>query len=223
MKFNPLIHHRRSIRLPGYDYTSAGVYFITLNIHEHWKSLFGDISDGKIILNECGMIVRDEWLKTPEIRPNVDMDEFVVMPNHLHGIIVIRTQSLSAGIVGNSSVGGNDSVGVGATRRVAPTKQNAPTEQTKPTIQTITNSLHVRPNGPAPGSIGAIIGQFKSVAAKQIKKITEPHVKSIWQRDYYEHIIRDDHELYKIRRYIVNNPRNWKPDEPEIFWPEEPD
>ncbi len=109
MRFNPSIHHRRSIRLPGYDYTIPGSYFITIVTHRR-ICLFGEISDGVIRLNDFGEIARAEWLKTAAIRPEIALDEFVIMPNHFHAIISIMD---------------GDNGFVGATRRVAPTHRTA--------------------------------------------------------------------------------------------------
>src|SRR5665213_1286986 len=89
MKYNPLIHHRRSIRLKGYDYAQAGAYFITI-CTKHREHFFGKVTDHEMVLNELGQVAYDEWLKTPELRPNVFLDVFVIMPNHMHGIIVIN-------------------------------------------------------------------------------------------------------------------------------------
>ena len=87
-KFNPLLHHRKSIRLKGYDYSSEGLYFVTICCHE-MNCLFGKISEGEMILNELGQIAYREWINTLEIRTNVELLEFVIMPNHIHGIIKI--------------------------------------------------------------------------------------------------------------------------------------
>ncbi|MDY6853137.1 MAG: transposase [Thermodesulfobacteriota bacterium] len=89
MKYNPEIHHRRSIRLKGRDYSASGYYFVTIVTHDRICSL-GEIVDGRILLNDQGKIVENEWLKTPKIRPNIAIDEYVIMPNHVHGIIVIK-------------------------------------------------------------------------------------------------------------------------------------
>lgn len=163
-------HHRHSIRLRGYDYTQPGAYFITICTHER-ELLFGDVVDGEMRTNEWGEIVREEWFRTAQLRPYVTLhdDEFVVMPNHVHGIIWI---------VGEI---------VGATRRVAPTP----------------------PTGPDAGSIGAIIGQFKSIVTKRINALRATPGAPVWQRNYYEHIIRDERALTAIRRYIAENPLRW--------------
>jgi putative transposase len=94
MKYNPLLHHRRSTRLIGYDYALAGAYFITL-CTQHRRCIFGEIKDGKMILNQYGQIAYDEWLKTPDIRPNVALDVFVIMPNHMHAIVLFIDENTS--------------------------------------------------------------------------------------------------------------------------------
>lgn len=137
LKYNPKIHHRRSIRLKEYDYRRAGAYFITICSWNN-ECLFGSISDGKIQLNEYGQIVNVEWLQTGVVRPNVKLDTFIVMPNQIHGIIILNEDARTIQPV------------VGATRRVAPTR---------------------RPNGPVSGSIGAIMGQYKSIVTKRLNKM----------------------------------------------------
>jgi len=183
MAFDPQKHHRRSIRLKGYDYTQPGAYFITVVTHDR-ECLFGEIVEGGMRLNEFGEIVRTEWFKTAVVRPYVMLypDEFVMMPNHTHGIIWI--------------------VDVGATRRVAP-PPIAPSPVAPPIIH---------PRGPMAGSVGAIIGQFKSITAKRINTLRNIPGQPVWQRNYYEHIIRDERALNAIRRYILNNPANWTKD-----------
>ena len=123
MTYDPHKHHRRSIRLPGYDYTQPGAYFVTFVAHDR-ECLFGDVVDGVMRLNAFGEIVRDEWFRTAVVRPYVmlDPDEFVVMPNHVHGIIWI----VGAGDRGHGDDGGNVDVFVGAQRRCAPTDASPP-------------------------------------------------------------------------------------------------
>ncbi len=88
MPFDPKKHRRRSIRLGGYDYSQIGEYFVTLCTHK-MRCLFGEVKNGKMHLNRLGQIVDSEWRKTPRLRPGVDLGDFVVMPNHLHGLLVI--------------------------------------------------------------------------------------------------------------------------------------
>lgn len=177
MKFNPLKPHRRSIRLKGHDYTAPGAYFVTICTHQR-AELFGDVVEGEMRLNEYGQIVADEWERSAIVRAEIQLDEWVVMPNHVHGIIVINDPGVEA------------TRHVGATRRVAPTDAQSR-------------------NGPAPNSIGAIMAQFKSIATKRINEIRATPSAPVWQRNYYEHVIRNDRELTAIRRYIQNNPLQW--------------
>ncbi|GIV55247.1 MAG: hypothetical protein KatS3mg040_0015 [Candidatus Kapaibacterium sp.] len=187
MTYDPEQHHRRSIRLPGYDYVQAGGYFITICTHDR-TNMFGEVVDGEMQVNAVGEVVCEEWFRTAQIRPYVRLydDEFVVMPNHIHGIIWII----------------NDDVG--ATRRVAPTRRVAhrvgATHRVAPTDP---------PRGPASGSIGAIVGQFKSITTKRINALRGTPGAPVWQRNYYEHIIRTEDALQRIRQYIVTNPLRW--------------
>jgi len=172
---DPDIHHRRSIRLKGYDYSRAGAYFITICTHGR-ECLLGDLSDGVMRLNEYGNIVRDEWLKTGKIRHNVVMDEFVIMPNHIHGIIIITDHRRGD-------------------RPVAPTPEPIPA------------------SGPKPKSIGSFIAGFKSTVTKQVNELRGAPGAKLWQRNYYEHVIRDEGDLNRIRQYILDNPARWAEDE----------
>jgi putative transposase len=203
MTFDPQKHHRRSIRLKGYDYTQPGAYFITVVTHDR-QCLFGEIVDGQMRLNEYGEIVRAEWFQTAIVRPYVMLypDEFVMMPNHVHGILWI--------------------VDVGATRRVAPSPiapppvappPIAPSPVAPPPIAPSPVAPPIiHPRGPMAGSVGAIIGQFKSITAKRINALRNIPGQPVWQRNYYERIIRDERALNAIRRYILNNPANWTKD-----------
>ena len=213
MPYDPTRHHRRSIRLKGYDYSQAGAYFITICTQDR-AGLFGEIVDGEMRLNEYGQIVRDEWFHTAVVRPCVVLypDEFVVMPNHVHGIIWI---------VDTDADGGDN---VGAQRRCAPTF-HAPTSDA-PTFHVPTSGGHtpgtptpprhavdgVTPNNVIPGSLGAIVRSFKSMTTRRINNLRNMLGASVWQRNYYEHIIRHERALNAIRQYIIENPRRWQMD-----------
>lgn len=193
--FNPKIHHRKSIRLKEYDYTNAAWYYFTICTKDR-KNLFGEIIKGKMILNDFGKIVDEEWLKTKEIRKNVDLDSYIVMPNHFHGTLII-----------------NYNENVGATRWVAP-KDDAPTDTSNKIDQTIKDrAIHRIAPTLISNSLGAIIGQFKSIVTKRIMRIDNKILKSVWQKNYYEHIIRNEVDLFNIRTYIKLNPLKWELDE----------
>lgn len=164
-KFNPDFHHRKSIRLQGYDYSQEGLYFITICC-QNKNCFFGEIQRGQMLLNEYGQIAHQEWLKTAELRSNIALDEFVIMPNHMHGIIQITE------------------------------KEEA--------IQRIDHTSGLQ--GPSK-TIGAIIRGYKSAVTKQVTQLG--FRGQLWQRNYYDHIIRSEKAYSAIRNYIVNNPKNW--------------
>lgn len=184
MKDNSKKHKRKSIRLSEYDYSFPNWYYITICTHER-RNLFGKINNGKMILNKFGNVVEEEWMQTKEIRKNVDLDYYVIMPNHLHGIIIIE-----------------QSIDVGATWRVAPKEEDGAIQRIAPTKQTL-----------IPNSLGSIIGQFKSSVTKRLREISGNSDLKIWQRNYYEHIIRNEIDLQNIRKYITLNPLKWEIDE----------
>ncbi len=183
-KFDPQKHHRKSIRLQGYDYSQAGAYYVTIVTYQR-DCLFGEIENEIMILNGFGKIADECWLTIPDHFPNVELGAHVIMPNHAHGIIVIRNDESASHAV--------DAQHVGVTQCVAPT----------PTI--------TRPKGPKPKSLGAIIGSFKSAVSYRIHK--EHNATDIWQRNYYEHIIRDEKDLQNKTDYIEANPSLWDEDE----------
>ena len=159
-------HNRRSIRLKGYDYSQAGVYFVTI-CTQNRQCLFGDIVDGAMVLNNVGRIVENEWVKTERFRQNIKCDRFVVMPNHFHGIVEI-TES-RRGVL-----------------QYTPTTMQSPSQ-----------------------TIGAIVRGFKSAVTKQINMIRQTPGTKLWQRNYYEHIIRNKNDYNRIYEYIENNPLKW--------------
>ena len=187
MNSNKVQHQRRSIRLKEYDYSTPWWYYVTICTFER-KYLFGKIIKGKMVINEFGNIVKEELLKTKEIRNNVDLDYYVIMPNHLHSIIIINGRGELNSPKGLNSTGNNEPGRI----QYAPTndKFNSPSQ-----------------------SLGAIIRGFKSVVTNRIRELTgDPELK-IWQRNYYEHIIRNEIDLHSIRSYIELNPLKWELDE----------
>jgi putative transposase len=199
MKYDPLIHGRRSIRLRDYDYSQAGSYYVTICSRER-RCIFGQVRNTHMSRNRLGEIVAEEWLRICDVRPEVTLDEWQVMPNHLHGIIVIGAVPGQPPPVGLNWPAGNIQK-VGATQRVA---------QSTPDIIRATRWVAPTPrlSGPKSGSIAAIISQFKS----NVTKLAKAPPATIWQRNYYEHVIRDEVELHNIRLYIAENPIHWDQD-----------
>jgi REP element-mobilizing transposase RayT len=207
MKFNPDIHHRHSIRLKEYDYSRAGAYFVTICAWQR-ECLFGDIVDGVMVLNDAGRIVAGEWERTPDIRPQVELDVYAIMPNHFHAIVVIHD---------------NDNDGnVGAHRMrpnfIRPEHLYPDTsENIELCIWNDSTANHNRAHVGAPlrrqsGSIVSIVAGFKSASTKRINHHRTTPGCPVWQRNYYERVIRNDHELSRAREYIVNNPLKWQLD-----------
>jgi REP element-mobilizing transposase RayT len=181
MKYNPQIHHRQSIRLKGYDYTQPGAYFVTFCTYQR-AEIFGQVIDGEMKLSALGEIVREEWLRSAEIRKEIRLfeDEFMIMPNHLHGINWIV-----------------ESVGADGVRPFISSGRTA----SAPTGVSLWR---------APRSLGSFIAGFKASVTSRAER--ELNMTGIWQRNYYDHIIRNDRELTNIRWYIRNNPLNWQLD-----------
>ncbi len=186
MTYDPFKHHRRSIRLRRYDYTQAGAYFVTIITRNH-ECLFGDVVDGEMRVNALGQVVVECWDALPAHFSNVELDAFVVMPNHAHGIVVI-----------------NDAA---PARRgeafFAPQKNASPLHPSQPPP----------PRGTQSGSIGAIIQNFKSVSTRKINQSRDTAGALVWHRNYYEHIIRNERSLNAIRGYIAGNPAQWASDD----------
>jgi REP element-mobilizing transposase RayT len=194
-KYNPNIHHRRSIRLKGYDYAQAGLYFITICCQDR-LNLFGDIENGEMKLNIYGEIAWNEWQATEKIRNNTAMHEFIVMPDHIHGIIEITFSKNDSG----SEIGKfkSPSQTVGAIIRGYK-------------IATIKKIKDVILNSDSRGELQFAPTPTNDKKFAPTKEIIQLDFK-IWQRNYYEHIIRNEHAYNRIARYIINNPVKWDED-----------
>ena len=156
-------HNRRSIRLAGYDYSQAGAYFVTICTYRR-ECLFGMIQNNQPVLSQHGQIVAQCWNSLAEHFSFLALDAFVIMPDHLHGIIVIYEHGQSD----------------------------------EPVL-----------NGTKPRSLSAVIQNFKSVSTRRVHQALPNDHTPIWQRGYYERVIRNSHELARIQRYIETNPARW--------------
>ena len=180
-KFDPKKHHRKSIRLQGYDYSQGGAYFVTIITYQR-DCLFGEIVNEEMILNDFGKIADEYWSAIPQHFPFVELGAYVIMPNHVHGIIVINDahkNNLLPSIVG--------------ARHASPLQKQLP------------------PRGATPRSLGAIMGSFKSAVTKWVGR--ELNATGIWQRNYYEHIIRNEKDMQNKTDYIDANPMLWNDDD----------
>jgi putative transposase len=176
MPFDPSRHHRRSIRLRGYDYSEAGAYFVTICSRER-ECLFGQITDGAVVWTPFGEGVVATWEAMPTRFPTVDLDAWVLMPNHLHGILVL-----------------NDPTANVTAANTAPLPSQRP-------------------------FLGGVIAWFKYLSTKEINRLRGTPGQRVWQRNYHEHIIRNERSLEELRNYTVENPLRWEldrlhPDQP---------
>ena len=237
-RYNPEIHHRRSVRLQNYDYAQAGLYFVTICVKDH-ECLFGEICTTRrgnacvaptngvveisenddvpaMILNEMGEIAQNEWLRTAELRPSVVLHNFVVMPNHFHAIIEIVDCGHSGGncVVPENDDGTTHTAGathtVGARRALPLHAQHAQHAQyTMPQHQYANELPQSRFQNQGKNTLSAIVGAFKSAVTKNIHQLG---LYFAWQRNYHEHVIRNYREYEKIADYIDNNPIRWNTD-----------
>ena len=180
-------HHRRSIRLRGHDYAQPGAYFVTVCTRDR-ESLLGDVVNGEMRLNGAGEIVRRCWVDIRRHFPHIALDAGIIMPNHLHGIIVITEFRR----------------GEASTVHI-----DAPKKRPEPDA----SPLRQHPNGTQPGSLSAIVQNFKSISTRKMNITRGTPGTPVWQRSFYEHVIRNDEDLNAIRQYILTNPANWTTDE----------
>jgi putative transposase len=174
---SPFSHRRNSNRLIGYDYTQPGAYFVTIVTHEH-DCLFGEVINGKMILNPSGKIANSQWVRLSDRFKSTDFLGFVIMPNHVHGLIFMKG-------AGDNPQGDYEQL----------------------------SSLRPYPGTfVVPGSLGAIVRAYKASVSLRINNLRCPKITPIWQRNYYDHIVRDEHEFENIWNYIEANPSKWDSD-----------
>lgn len=174
---DPATHSRRSIRLPNFDYSDSAAYFVTLVTRDR-AELFGRIADDVMHFSSIGEIVREEWLRSSDIREELELTEFVVMPNHLHGVVIIEKEMLTCEVSAPSPAGAHS---------------RAPLRR-------------------APRSLGSFISGFKATTTRLAKQSGMVPDAPIWQRNYFDRVIRNEYEADRIRQYIIDNPSRWSED-----------
>ncbi len=230
MIYNLDLYHRRSIRLKGYDYSQSGAYFVTICVQNR-SCLFGEIIDKKMQMNAAGKMIDRWWNQLPQKFANVELDDFIVMPNHLHGIII-----------------------VGADRRVCPDIKDGIHMVNKNKYHALHRNVSVKDNNSfdnksgkhadsfdikldkyngsinnksgehtgsplqKPVSLSQMIQWFKTMTTNEYirnikKNAWHPFDRHLWQRNYYEHIVRNENEIFRIRKYIIENPIKWDMDD----------
>ena len=222
-KYNPKIHHRKSIRLKGYDYSQAGFYFVTICC-QHRACLFGGIVDGAMILNDAGKMVINEWLKLKKRFKNIELQEYVVMPNHFHGIVEIVGATLVVAQNNATTYNVMGNIRKGQPQGIAPTdKTIAHTDKTiahsDKTVahmdKTVAHTDKTIPH--TDKTIGDMVGAFESITTVEYIRCVknnhwQPFDGKLWQRNFWEHIIRNENEYRRITQYILDNPKKWAMD-----------
>jgi len=183
--FDPIVHRRRSIRLQDYDYAQDGLYFITICCHNK-AHFFGDVINDEMQLNEAGKIAQECWLAIPQHFLHVHLHEFVIMPNHLHGIIEF---------VGAKNFSPDNSIAHSTENR---------------NIENHNRAKNFSPLLGTSKTIGSVVRGFKIGVTKWMRQNTG--VTDVWQRNYFEHIIRNEDSFDTIREYIMTNPAKWPQD-----------
>ena len=202
-RYNPELHRRRSVRLESYDYRAAGAYFVTICSFQR-QCLFGEVVEGGMMLNAVGSAVVTCWQNIPGHFSNVEIDTFVVMPNHFHAVLHITDSTVGAKQAVSASPGSEgDGVGENGNSVKGGNKGEAGESFASP----------LRPQGTQRGSLGAIVQNFKSVSTRKINVLRDNPGCPVWHRSYYEHVVRNERELEHLRRYIRENPLKWELDE----------
>jgi len=234
---DPVRPRRRSIRLRGYDYSRAGAYFVTICAQDR-ACLFGEVVDGVMVLNEAGVMLAEHWTALPQRFPTITLDAFVVMPNHLHCVLVLHDASGAGGhegrpyddVVRDTDVDDDDNADVGAP--LVGARGDGSADHDAVDVDASGAGGHEgRPyddnadvGAPLVGArhdtaarLGLVIGAFKSMTTvaygRGVRQFAWPTFRGrLWQRNYYEHIVRDNAEMDRIRGYIAENPSKWAVD-----------
>jgi putative transposase len=196
MAYNPNIHHRKSIRLKEYDYSQAGMYFITICVQDR-ECLFGKIENGEMILNDSGRTVEKWYYEMENKFSDIRCHEMVVMPNHFHCIIEnVGSVGAELRVCPDTNANGQPNIANGQPHHIAPMGEPS--------------SLSEHTGSP----LHRVVQWFKTMTTNEyirgVKQLDwKPFNGKLWQRNYWEHIIRDEQSYQRITEYIINNPKNW--------------
>ena len=191
---NHQLPYRRSVRLQTYDYSQPGYYFVTV-CTQHMKPLLGHITDGTMFLNKVGQLIQVTWRNLPARFTHVEIDQYVIMPNHFHGIIIFGNPELFTPDITYKA-------------KIPVRFQKQHNKEKTPLSPIVIANANAKTNQFTP--LGEVIRTFKAVATRNIRKTIMPNFS--WQRGLYEHIIRNDKDLYRVQQYIINNPAKWTED-----------
>lgn len=189
------------MRLRGYNYARAGAYYITINC-KHRIPFLGEIINKKMILSDFGIIAQKEWMRTPQVRPNIALGPFVIMPDHIHGIIIIKkdlsgkNENLNEVVLLTPQIFSSDPPRLLSSDFSRPSSFDSPRRYS--TFHSPSQTL------------GAIVRGYMGTVTSQINKLRNTPDEKVWQRNYHDHIIRNKWDYHRVSRYIRNNPRKWK-------------
>lgn len=203
MTFNPTLHHRKSIRLKGWDYSRPGAYFVTLCVQNR-ECFFGKINSGRMIKNAAGKMVEKWYLELANKFTNIKIDEYVVMPNHFHSIIIIVPPHTVSPTLPRTA--GADTCVCTCTMKSLESQHMG--EHTGSPRRKIQNN----------NNVSSIMQWFKTMTTNEYIRNVKTNgwpsfAGKLWQRNFYDHIGRDENEMFRIRQYIRNNPLNWAADD----------
>ena len=217
-----------SNRMPGWDYSGNGFYFITI-VTQKMECILGEIMNGKMILSDFGEIAQNEWYKSFEIRQELILDEFVLMPNHLHALVVLKKPDNSHGSYGSHV----ETHGRASLQSIQQSTEQSTEQSFRQSIQQSTKQSKFYRK---PKSLSSFIAGYKSAVTTKINNLIDEYVKThgenvethslasqpifekynrknrLWQPNYHDHIIRNDDGYWRIKNYIKNNPKNWTDD-----------
>jgi len=183
--FDASRHHRRSVRLPHYDYRAGGAYFVTICTAQK-RAVFGRLVNGAVRLHPYGKIVDEEWQRTGALRPEIILDEYIIMPDHFHAIVIITEPANPVGAY-----------------------SNAPNPAPAHCCEDWDVRAHCHAPLRVPRSLSSLVSGFKGSVTRRINARRAAENLSpaiVWQRSFYERVIRDEKELLETRRYIIENP-----------------
>ncbi|MGA7671907.1 MAG: hypothetical protein WBW04_15875 [Nitrolancea sp.] len=214
--FDSPAHRRRSIRLKDYDYAEAGAYFLTIAANER-RPLFGTVGSDGVVLSETGAMVTNVWESLPERFPYLCLDAFIVMPDHIHGITILTEGRGEACLRPNneaSSSLGDVNWPQSETKSAVPEPGPARQQRTDEGEGKLRPYSNTRARGTAPGSVGRIVQAFKSLSTREYlatlrQRGSDDSYQRLWQRNYYERVIRSDREHSYLYDYIAANPQRW--------------
>ena len=208
MRYDPQRHHRRSVRLRQYDYAQAGAYFVTICVQGR-ECLLGEVVGAAVALSAYGQIADDWWNDLPRRFPNLDLDGWVVMPNHMHGIIVLGEPVAQTTDGKPLTMEGGETPPLPAARPTVRVvgRETPPLPAARPVVGA---------GSPRPGrrpTLGQVVAYFKYQSTKSINQARGRPGDRFWQRSYYDHVIRDDTSLDRLRNYVAENPLRWELDQ----------